>query len=116
VLWVELLLTHSDRERLGDAIVGLPPPVLARARATLFLVLAPWRYMVLLGPRGYRRALMDAGALLRACRSLAGEHGLRAESTLDFYDHRVDEVLSLDGVERTVVAVVAVCDPRDGTS
>lgn len=78
----------------------------------LFLVAAPWRYMLFLGPRGYRRMLLDAGELLAQLRSAAAEASVAVSVFPDFHDRRVDDVLRLDGVERTVIAIVALAGER----
>ena len=55
--------------------------------------------------------LLDAGDLLARLRDAAAE--ANAVSVFpDFYDRRVDDVLQLDGVERTVIAIVALDGER----
>ena len=79
-----------------------------RTGPLLFVAAAPWRYMMFLGPRGYRRMLLDAGELLGRLRDVAADAAVEAAVFPDFYDRRVDDALLLDGVERTVVAIVAL--------
>ena len=64
--------------------------------------------MVFLGPRGYRRMLLDAGELLGRLQDVAADGAVEAAVFPDFYDRQVDDVLLLDGTERTVIAIVAL--------
>ena len=61
--------------------------------------------MLLQGPRGYRRTLVDLGRLVERCEQYGAEHGLRVTTTLDFQDYEVDRILTFDGVERSVHAI-----------
>lgn len=107
VLWLEKRLHGMELSVLQRSIVELPRTSVESAAAVLFLVPVPWRYMLLQGPRGYRRALFDVGRFLAWCER-AVEGSLRPDIALDFFDHRVDAVLSLDGVERSTAAIVAL--------
>jgi hypothetical protein len=60
------------------------------------------------GPRGYRRALLDCGALIQLLSSLTARVNGTLAVTTDFYDRELDSVLGLDGVERTVAAVAVI--------
>jgi hypothetical protein len=104
LLWVERVLTDVDVGVLEGAII--PPGVAAPSDGvSLFFVIAPWRYMVFEGPRGYRRALLDCGALIHLLSSLTARVNGTLAVTTDFYDRELDSVLGLDGIERTVAAV-----------
>jgi hypothetical protein len=105
-LWLERLILPDELELLSELTPTLQLQKRTRVEAYLFLVAAPWRYMVLQGPRGYRRTLMDAGALLRCVERIGAEEKLYVETTVDFYDARLDGLLRLDGVERSTLAVV----------
>lgn len=107
VLWLEKRLHDMELSVLRRSIVELPRDTVESAAAVLFLVPVPWRYMLFQGPRGYRRALFDVGRFLAWCER-AVDGSFRPDIALDFFDHRVDAVLSLDGVERSTAAVVAL--------
>lgn len=114
-LWLEKRLVDRDRQQIGDALVEFPKSAFDSCDAVLFVAAVAWRYMLLQGPRGYRRCLMDAGAYLDRCDREAAELNLMALRSLDFIDARVDRLLALDGVERSVVAAVMLKD-ADGPS
>lgn len=107
-LWMERRLRQRELRTLRGSILGLPPERVREASALLFVAAAPWRYMLFQGVRGYRRTLVDVGRLLSLCEEETRTSGPAITTTLDFYDTRVDRLLFLDGVERSVVAVVTV--------
>ena len=105
-LWRDRRLAGDDERRIRESIVAAER--VPRTGPLLFVAAAPWRYMMFLGPRGYRRMLLDAGELLGRLRDVAADAAVEAAVFPDFYDRRVDDALLLDGVERTVVAIVAL--------
>lgn len=105
-LWLERLILPDELDLLPALAPAPPRHRRNRVDGYLFVVAAPWRYMVLQGPRGYRRMLMDAGALLRCIERIGQEEKLAVAASLDFYDARLDGLLRLDGVERSTLAVV----------
>ena len=105
-LWRDRRIAAGGEARVRESIVSAE--CVPRTGPLLFLVAAPWRYMIFLGPRGYRRMLLDAGELLCRLRDVAANAGVEAAAFPDFYDRRVDDVLLLDGTERTVIAIVAL--------
>lgn len=105
-LWRERRLGIDDESRVRGTIVGAEP--LPSKGPMLFLAAAPWRYMMFLGPRGYRRMLLDAGETLGRLRDRAAGVDVAVAVFLDFYERLVDDILLFDGVERTVVAIVAL--------
>lgn len=107
ILWLEKRLNDMELSVLKRSIVGLPSDVVEPAVAILFIVPVPWRYMLFQGPRGYRRSLIDVGRFLAWCET-AVKGSLQADTAIDFFDHRVDAALSLDGVERSTAAIVAL--------
>ena len=107
-LWLERLMLSNELELLASLVPTLSFEPRTRVTAYLFVVAAPWRYMVLQGPRGYRRTLMDAGALLGEIERTGDEEKISLAATVDFYDARLDGLLRLDGVERSTLAVVRI--------
>ena len=110
-LRVELELTGADVARLDNAVVVADVDV-ADSAAILVVSGVPWRNMLFDGDRGYRRTLIEAGALLSALGSLANTNGLLATPIEQFVDDEVDAVLRFDGVERFVLALVNVQPSR----
>ena len=64
------------------------------------------------GERGYRDALIATGRHLAAMETAAAVAGLRLDAAVAFYDREVDALLFLDGLARSVLAVVAVGPAR----
>lgn len=106
-LWLEHFLDPGEEGELRDALPelgGIPSDAVI-----LFVAGAPWRYMLLQGPRGYRRTLIDAGRLLDRVECATAGKAVSIRTSLDFYDVRVDRRLALDGVERSAIAAIAFC-------
>lgn len=111
-LWLDRRFGVADLDALYSALVDLPLELARSAEAMVFVVPVPWRYMMFQGPRGYRRSLVDAGRFLAVAEGATPPGTMTW--TLDFYDNRLDAILSLDGVERSVVAVVAFGTEAEG--
>jgi hypothetical protein len=108
MMWLVRRVPSAERHALAASIaLRAQPP--AGPHADLLVVIAvPWRYMVFQGPRGCRRMLMESGRLTQWFETRAREHDVALDVTLDFADGALEEVLLLDGVERTALAVLTV--------
>ena len=102
-LWAERLTGPGEHEQVTGTFHGLHG---GPALAHLLLVGAPWRYLMLQGPRGYRRLLVDTGRALAQLDRLGADTGVDTTATLDFEDTRLEQQLRLDGLEHTVLAVI----------
>jgi hypothetical protein len=103
-----------ERELSADEVASIPSllPELrfapdAGLPVLLFIAVSPWRYMMLQGPRGYRRALLDAGRFVGTITDEARRTGTAIDVAVDFLDVEIDGLLRLDGVERSCVATLA---------
>lgn len=105
-VWLEKRVRPDEDARLRSALLRQASADIERANAFMFVVGVPWRYMMFLGPRGYRHMMLDAGAVLSGVQGVAQQLQLAPRVCLDFYDTHVDRCLLLDGVERTTLAVV----------
>lgn len=112
-LWLDQTLTEDEADALTRALEGVEQAELEQAKVLLAFVVVPPRYTLFQGPRGYRRSLVDLGRLVERLEQQAAASGVRFVTTLDFRDAVVDEVLMLDGVERTTHAVALL--RREGT-
>lgn len=112
-VWAEQKLSPAHVDRLNAALHPAAPAVDFDADLVLLVVGVPWRSMLLHGTRGYRRMLMDAGVVVNALGGVASARGLEPSPVYDFYDDEVDGVLGHDGVERSLLAMVAVRPPKD---
>lgn len=108
LLWVERTVGIKDWNTFRSSLLEGPAELLNSTRHVLFLVGSPWRYMMVYGPRGYRHTLMDAGRILEVLEARISSIGLHAVIVRNFYDNQLDRLLYLDGVEKSVVAVVAI--------
>lgn len=60
------------------------------------------------GTRGHRYALMEAGAVAQTLRVVATSLGLRASHRFEYRDHEMDDAFGLNGVDESIVLVLAV--------
>lgn len=68
-----------------------------------FLIARPWRYMRFIGNIGYRKCLLDIGALSENIKS-----SLPHSKIIDlFYDNAVHEFLNLDGIENICLRIIS---------
>lgn len=77
----------------------------------LVFVGVPWRYMALLGARGYRRLLAESGRYHAAAIEAATAAGMEWRLDTEFDDAKVDAALGLDGLERTALALMRFARP-----
>lgn len=91
--------------RLEPALVSLD--VLRRSAALVFLAADFGAATTVSGERGYRSVLVETGRRLAALEAAAAAAPLRL-APVEFYDREIDALLHLDGLTRSVVAVVAV--------
>lgn len=83
------------------------PEILARSAALILFAADLDAATAAAGERGYREALIAIGRHLAAIETAAQASALRIEP-VGFYDRAVDALLTLDGLTRSVIAVVAV--------
>ncbi|MFN8037482.1 MAG: hypothetical protein U0V73_16300 [Acidimicrobiia bacterium] len=101
VLVREAAVFPEHLEELAASTVEPP-----RSTRLVAIVLCPWRYMSLVGPRGYRRALVDAGILVSHLATSAADLRFAWRVHHDFVDRAVNRVLLADGVERAAVVLL----------
>jgi SagB-type dehydrogenase family enzyme len=103
---VRILYRRDQSHRLAELLIRGD---LARTAALLFFVVAvPERSALRWSDRGYRLALLEAGAIVRNVNVAAGALRLACANILDYFDRPIDEYLGFDGVTVSTVAVVAV--------
>ena len=90
----------------------LAPDMLRRSGALILLAANLDAATATAGERGYRDALIATGRHLAAMETAAATAGLRLDDTVAFYDREVDALLFLDGLTRSVLAIVAVGPAR----
>jgi SagB-type dehydrogenase family enzyme len=77
--------------------------VLESAAAVLVVTAVFWRSRFKYGSRGYRFALLEAGHLAQNAILAATDLDLPALPLGGFYDRRLDEIVSADGLDEAVV-------------
>jgi SagB-type dehydrogenase family enzyme len=100
-------ISTADIENLRCAVNVINPLMSEGLDANwIFIVGRFARNALLFGDRGYRRTLLEAGAVLEEILQGARQLSLKALSTSEFDDRDVDAIIEVDGVEEgTLVAV-----------
>jgi len=100
------LIRRGDLGRpLGETLTSPGP---ARSPLQIAIAGAFARAAAAGGERGYRLALMAAGARSRQIALIASALGLGLSITADFYDRELDALLGLDGIDTGVLMLVAI--------
>lgn len=110
LLWQESELGASQLDTLRRGLCDSQLPDGDEWPVLLFVVGCPRRRMMLQGPRGYRRTLIDCGAVVSEIQGALASTLVAV--TYDFYDDLVNDVLDIDGVERAVLAVLTLRDDK----
>ena len=110
-LWMEHIISDELVQLLRTSPIGLETKKFATAGTIAVLVGVPWRNMLFVGARGYRRMLVDTGMILSAFGSVCQQLGYDVTPCFDFIDCAVDTVLANDGVERGALVLIALNDP-----
>ncbi|MYH45672.1 MAG: hypothetical protein F4008_02585 [Gammaproteobacteria bacterium] len=108
ILWTDRLLTEAQLTAFNNALYGVAAEALSQSSSVLMIVGCPWRYMMMYGPRGYRKMLIDIGFVLSALNP-AFEDG-KAMMIDHFYDNEIDRILGLDGIERSIQTIIICAD------
>ncbi len=98
---------------LGEATAN--PELADAAAVTVVFAATFWRSRFKYGQRAYRFALLEAGHAAQNLLLAANALDLAAVPLGGFFDHRLDAVLALDGVDRSSLYVVCV-GARPGAS
>ena len=103
-------LLLRSREMLGGRLAAATaePGLVARSEAVVLLVGALEAATRAEGERGYRDALIAAGRHAAAFDLAAATSGLRCREIVGYYDREIDDLLSLDGLSRSVLCVMAI--------
>jgi len=81
------------------------------ATMTVFIAAILERSAFLYGDRGYRFAMLEAGAVVQNLNLAAYSLGLACGNLGEFYDREIDAVLALDGLTISTVYIVAIGKP-----
>lgn len=102
---LQLIRRGDFSSRIADMAAD---PAIARNSALQFFMVGAFdRAVAAEGERGYRSALIAAGALARQLALVATALGL-GRATCDLHDREIDALLALDGLSRSVVHMLAV--------
>ncbi|MBW7886079.1 MAG: hypothetical protein H3C34_26310 [Caldilineaceae bacterium] len=100
-------LSAQDARVLRDA-VHLMDTADDREGILIILVASFARNEILLGRRGYRRTLLEAGQVAEQILAHARALSMAARAVYEFADRDVDAVMEVDGVEEGTLAVIKV--------
>jgi hypothetical protein len=106
---LRLLRRDDAPEQVQQALAS--PEILHRSAALILLAADLDSATASAGERGYRDALIMTGRHLAALETIAAASALRLEP-VRVYDREVDALFYLDGLARSVLAVVAVAAGR----
>lgn len=98
----------ASKRRLLDHGLSLTVPEAAGYRDVILLLCSFARNEILLGARGYRRAVMEAGMAAQTLLSAAANFGLQVRPLHEFGDRDVDAAVQADGVEQGVVLALGL--------
>jgi hypothetical protein len=97
-------LSAGDLESMRRAIrLTAPPNIPPHTGAYLFIAGNFARNEILLGQRGYRHTLLEAGQLTQAVINGAAMLGLTTWPIYEFIDRDLDMALELDGIEESTL-------------
>lgn len=97
-------LSNAELDLLRRALRLLVNPQAPQHSGPLLFILGCFaRYDMLLGQRGYRRTLIDAGRVAQALLYQATRFSLTMRPVYEFTDRDIDAVLEADGVEKGVL-------------
>jgi len=103
-IWVEKIVTKKlENQLLRALLTDEHRQTVGNSGCTIFIIGCFWRYQMFYGPRGYRMALMDAGRMARAI-----QESLKVTLIESFYDNEMNQVLLLDGIERSTLNLLVV--------
>jgi len=102
--------------RGGDQSQKLAPALmdgrLAQTAALIvFIAAMPERCVFRYGDRGYRFALLEAGAVVQNLNLIAGALGLACVNVGEYFDRQIDNILNLDGLTISTLYMVAIGKP-----
>ncbi len=100
------LRMEDQRQRFADCLLGGTDA--GALAAVVCLTGLPARHRVAHGPRGYRYALLDAGAAAQNLVLAAAAQGLAAALVTDFYDAELMGILGLGGKGEWPLCLVTV--------
>ena len=104
-----LVKAIDEREQLDAAVSLIQEGRDTPGRASLLFVLACFpRNEIILGQRGYRRTLLEAGQVAQRILSSTVQAGRTATAHYEFADRDVDDIMEVDGVEHSTVIAIAV--------
>jgi SagB-type dehydrogenase family enzyme len=86
----------------------MEPRIANRAALLLFIAAMPERTVFQYGDRGYRFAMMEAGAVVQNLNLVVGALGLTCVNIGGYFDREIDGVLGLDGLTISTIYVVAI--------
>jgi SagB-type dehydrogenase family enzyme len=93
---LRLLRKGNHSQKIAAAFVD--PRCVQAAALTVFIAVVPERSVFRYGDRGYRFALLEAGAVVQNLNLAAASLDLRCANAGEFFDNEIDDVLDFDGL------------------
>jgi SagB-type dehydrogenase family enzyme len=108
---LRFLRSGDQSQKLASCL--LDGRVALNAALLIFIAAMPERSVVRYGDRGYRFALLEAGAVVQNLNLAAGALDLTCRNLGEFYDRRIDEVLNLDGLTISTLYAASIGKPAE---
>jgi SagB-type dehydrogenase family enzyme len=98
---------HSQKlaPAIGDGRLAQMAPLL------IFVAALPERSVLKYGDRGYRFALLEAGAVVQNIQLVAGALGLAVVHVGDYFDRMIDDLFAFDGLTLSVINIIGIGKP-----
>lgn len=100
---VQLINSGISAEQCSEAIPGTEG-----SKVCFFITALFQRTAIFFGERGYRIALTMSGQVVQNIILSCAMESLQAKQIISFYDRKVERMLGLDGVNHSVLQVIAV--------
>jgi SagB-type dehydrogenase family enzyme len=111
---LRFLRRHDQSHKIA---AGLADPRQATSAAlTVFIAAVPERVVFLYGDRGYRLALLEAGAVIQNLNLGAAVLGLASINIGEYFDRTIDAILGVDGLTVSTVSLVTIGRPAAGNT
>lgn len=110
---------HHALEEVSDSIdedtlarLGQPPELVTRAPVAILIMGLFWRSRFKYGLRGYRFALLEAGAVIHQASLAANALGLSVLPFAGIFDDVAEEICEVDGVDEAFINALLLGHPK----
>jgi SagB-type dehydrogenase family enzyme len=106
---LRLLRKGNHSQKIAEAFAD--PRCIQAAALTVFIAAVPERSVFRYGDRGYRFALLEAGAVMQNLNLAAASLDLRCANVGEFFDNKIDDAFDFDGLSISTLYSVGIGKP-----